>query len=774
MIGDSPSPMPTFTTSNATGGTDLPYVQMDGDLYPDMMIARWPVDDPAELVAMRDKILLYEQPTAGSSAWLDRALFLGGDDYAGHSMTTHQDIIAQLMQPAPNGADCAYWDGEAYDYSTSELIADVNTGRGWVVYSAHSGPSGWSGDPPLSSGDMGSFANSGMYSIAHGHSCQSNMWGSYDDVFGEAAVIQPGKGFVAYWGGSNLTYWDGDDWLERAFFDSLFDEDMSDPANLIDMQRQYSNIAACYAGLTEVTLQGGGYIGEVYYWEIYNLNGDPTLDPYTRQPLAMTVGAPAAMAPAAAPLTVSVSDTTKAAVEGALVAASEDGVLLGAGYTDGTGTAVFPIAAPAPGSEVLVRVTAHNHLPTDATVPVAEGSDGMVVMDRAVLRCDSTVQLSVFDNDLAGTGTVSVDLSASPSGATTSVILTEVSGPAVSFVGDATMGSTLTVADGDILTATYHDADTGGGSGADKTVTAAIDCAGPAISAVTTVATHEAITVSFTTAEPGTTVVAYGTSSPPASTVSATALVTDHQITIPDLDPCGTYLIEVRSSDSLGNLAFDDNGGAYYEVVTAGWQELLTEPFDTDPGWTIDNGGNIHGWAFGVPQGAGGDHGSEDPTSGYTGADVYGVNLAGDYDNDLTENQLQLTMPPVDCSQATSLQLSYRAWLCVETADYDHARVQVSVDGGATWVTARENTATEDGGTWNLETLDLTAVAAGRPDVRIRWTIGPTDGSWQYCGWNLDDVVLEGAVPCGALDTIFMDDFESGDCGGWSAEVPAP
>ena len=69
------------------------------------------------------------------------------------------------------------------------------------------------------------------------------------------------KGFVSYWGGSSITYWDGDDWLERGFFDSMFDEDMA--GNQITIDRQYSNIAACYSGLTEVTLQGGN---EDYYW----------------------------------------------------------------------------------------------------------------------------------------------------------------------------------------------------------------------------------------------------------------------------------------------------------------------------------------------------------------------------------------------------------------------------------------------------------------------------------------------------------------------------
>ena len=66
-----------------------------------------------------------------------------------------------------------------------------------------------------------------------------------------------------------------------------------------------------------------------------------------------------------------------------------------------------------------------------------------------------------------------------------------------------------------------------------------------------------------------------------------------------------------------------------------------------------------------------------DPTSGYTGMYVYGVNLQGDYDNNLSTDQLKLTTPSLDLSLATSVVLSYRRWLGVESPTYDHARVQV-------------------------------------------------------------------------------------------------
>jgi hypothetical protein len=187
--------------------------------------------------------------------------------------------------------------------------------------------------------------------------------------------------------------------------------------------------------------------------------------------------------------------------------------------------------------------------------------------------------------------------------------------------------------------------------------------------------------------------------------------------------------------------------------------------------WTIDNGGNGNGWEFGIPQGGGGQYGEPDPTAGFTGDNVYGVNLAGDYDNYLSNDQLKLTTPAIDLSEATAVQLSFRRWLGVETPTWDHARVQVSVDGGGSWSTVWENNGEVAESSWSEQAIDLTSVAAGRPDFRVRWTLGETDSAYRYAGWNIDDVRIEGSAPCGSIESLFVDGFEGGDCTRWSVEV---
>ena len=762
MIGDSPSPLPTYTPSGGgTGGTDLPYVQMDGDLYPDLMIARWPIDDSTELANMRDKILHYEQPTAANSAWLNRALFLAGDDYIPNGVTTHEDVVAELMAPAPNNAECDVWFGDTQNPTTAQLIADLNTGRAWAVYSAHCGQSGMSGDPPFYSDDVPNLANADQYPLGHGHCCLSNQWATNADVFGEVTVTLADKGFVSYWGGSNSTYWDEDDWLEKGFFDALFDDDMV--GNIGDWDGLHSNIAACYAGLSEVTLRGGN---ETYYWPMYNLNGDPTLDPFTRQPIAMTVGAPPVVPPIADTFSVTVNDGAIGAVPLAMVGVTQDGVLLGAGLTDPTGVANFPIDAPSPGSDLLVRVTAHNHLPTDATTVVAAGSDGVVVLDGTLYRCDSPLAVDVFDEDLDGDPPFNVFLS-SPSGGSVPVEVSSVGVGVVQYRGTAVLGADLVVAHGELLTVTYNDADTGSGSPGVKTDTAVLDCAGPTISNVGALATESSITISFTTDEPGTTVVAYGMTAPPSTLVNDDLLATTHEITIDGVDPCTNYFFELRSVDALGNLTVDANGGGYYQVETAGWGTFLQETFDTDPGWTIDNGSEpTDGWAFGQPTGQGQDsYGGPDPTSGVTGANVYGVNLNGDIPPSLGDNELRLSTPVLDLSTAASVRLRFQRWLGVERDTYDNARIRLSVDGGASWQVVWENGGdTIDDQTWIEQVVDL-PTAVGQSQVQIQWTYGSTDSSWNYCGWNIDDVVIEGAMPC---DMLFGDNFEVGNCSNWT------
>lgn len=159
--------------------------------------------------------------------------------------------------------------------------------------------------------------------------------------------------------------------------------------------------------------------------------------------------------------------------------------------------------------------------------------------------------------------------------------------------------------------------------------------------------------------------------------------------------------------------------------------------FDTDPGWDTQGA-----WDFGTPAGSGGSaHGNADPSSGYTGSNVYGFNLGGDYTNNMPETHL--TSTAIDCSSLSGATLKFRRWLNVEQPAYDHAYVRVSNDN-INWTTVWTNTGEVTDNSWNAVEYDISAVADGQATVYLRWTMGATDGSWLYSGWNVDDVEIWG------------------------------
>lgn len=185
---------------------------------------------------------------------------------------------------------------------------------------------------------------------------------------------------------------------------------------------------------------------------------------------------------------------------------------------------------------------------------------------------------------------------------------------------------------------------------------------------------------------------------------------------------------------------------------------VFSETLDNDPGWTTEGQ-----WAWGVPQGLGGDHGFPDPTAGATGSTVYGYNLAGDYPNSLTPQSLTTTS--IDCRNHFGIHLRFERWLGVEQPQYDHASIDISTDG-STWMNAWRNGAEVDDGEWVDVDLDISELADNAASLQIRWTMGETDVGWTYCGWNIDDVEITGFEADRAA--IFSDSFENGNTSGWS------
>jgi hypothetical protein len=241
--------------------------------------------------------------------------------------------------------------------------------------------------------------------------------------------------------------------------------------------------------------------------------------------------------------------------------------------------------------------------------------------------------------------------------------------------------------------------------------------------------------------EPGTEAMLYrfGSSGPFAEQALTPMGDSAYQAVLPALES-GESIEFYFEAETTGGDVYRSPSEAPDDLYTAGAVDVVYEwDLSSDPGWQTQGL-----WGYGQPTGGGGQYGGPDPDSGFTGPNVYGYNLNGDYENDLPERHLTTTA--IDCTGLTNVELQFRRWLGVEQPAYDHAYVRVSNDG-TSWTTIWQNTSEVTDSSWQLISYDISDVADDQETVYVRWTMGETDVAWQYCGWNIDDVKIRATTP---------------------------
>lgn len=204
----------------------------------------------------------------------------------------------------------------------------------------------------------------------------------------------------------------------------------------------------------------------------------------------------------------------------------------------------------------------------------------------------------------------------------------------------------------------------------------------------------------------------------------------------------------MRAIDSTGIQAFSPAGAPTGTHVfrTSRLSAFVADGFETPSGWThamVAAQDDWHNNVHGNPAHA------YDPGSAYQGVLTWGNDLVpaanwnGLYAANCNNN---LTSPTYNCSGRTGVNLVYRRWLTVEDAVYDHARIKVSNNGGATWTIVWENpvgNGTQDflDTTWVEHTIPIGTWADNQANVKLRWEI-TADAGLQYGGWNIDDLRL--------------------------------
>ncbi|MBR1512712.1 MAG: T9SS type A sorting domain-containing protein [Bacteroidales bacterium] len=422
IFGDKEQVPGSATGSQSQKITDLYYMTVDGDNYPDIFHSRMCAQTVEQMQNIITKTLWYEklqfENQTRNTDYLNNVLLIAGwDSYwtAYDGAPTIQYAMEYYYNAEHGFNQVNHWLGQPY----TGCYASLNTGVGFANYTAHGSETGWA-DPSLSVSDVNNFTNEGMPFLAMGNCCLAADWGYSSTCFGEAMIRANTRGAYAYIGSCPSTYWYEDYYFgvgatnvfgqmptyeQTAYgvYDAIWDDDVFNTVSAIPF---IGNIAVAYS-------HANGYQGSVndlYYWQSYHVLGDGSVIPFRVEPTYNTVNH-------LPTLPIGLDSYTVSADAGSYVGISKDGVLYGAGLIGEEGTADIQIEPITSGGDVTICVTHPNRRPYIAVVPAA-------AMNGAYVSVDAYTPANAHVGDQSSMNITVKNVGTQPTSGTTNVTLT--------------------------------------------------------------------------------------------------------------------------------------------------------------------------------------------------------------------------------------------------------------------------------------------------------------------------------------------------------------
>ncbi len=309
IIGDV-TRIPYFGTGGTGNITDMYYGEFDGggDYIPEMYIGRLPVSDTVELRTVVNKIIQYERfEFADTNKFYTRALATAGYDasYANTMNGQLKYLVNNYLTTTNRINEYHFYYPQSYTAKDS-IINLISKGTSFINYTGHGDASGWlhinNGKPnPVYGIRASDFPLSkNMYPFIISNACKTSQY-NLSSSFGNKLVVGSDKGAIGFIGCSNDSYWDEDfywavgvgpissnpTYLSTGLgvFDRLFHTNGESPS-----ERYYTMGQINYAGNLSVSASTSQR--KKYYWETYNLVGDPTMIPVIGNPYHFDVTLP--------------------------------------------------------------------------------------------------------------------------------------------------------------------------------------------------------------------------------------------------------------------------------------------------------------------------------------------------------------------------------------------------------------------------------------------------------------------------------------------------
>ena len=184
----------------------------------------------------------------------------------------------------------------------------------------------------------------------------------------------------------------------------------------------------------------------------------------------------------------------------------------------------------------------------------------------------------------------------------------------------------------------------------------------------------------------------------------------------------------------LAGTLSEPTAGAFSATIGTGTS--VTDNGETDIGWTVSGTATDGQWERAVPA----NFGRSDPSADFDGSGQCWLTDNAESNYDVDGGQTILTSPVFDFS--TGGTVSYAYWMNDETNTIgaeDFFRVEVSTNGGSTWSTARNYTASN---AWRTDSIDVGSEFGNTSQFRMRVIAADNDpGDVLECG--LDAIVFQ-------------------------------
>jgi len=328
--------------SQSTGQiTDLYYSTYDGpdDYIPDLFYGRISVTSPLQLKSVMGKLLEYEKHDFPDASFLDEAILIAGVDgtFAPKHGNGQITYATRHYFNEANGLHPHAFFYPGSDTSDQKILDLISAGAGFVNYTGHGFHDQWI-NPAFHQNDIDGLKNKGKYPLVIGNGCETNVF-TLGECFAEALLRAPEKGALAYIGCTNDSYWDEDYYWSVGVGPILADpryEDSSPGFYDRVFHSHDEEVELWSPSLGEMLFGGNLSVQESnsprkkFYWEIYQLAGDPSLVPWFGQPVQRIVQYPPILPPGTRRLDVACAPRDYAAL-------SRKGILLDAGHASAEG-----------------------------------------------------------------------------------------------------------------------------------------------------------------------------------------------------------------------------------------------------------------------------------------------------------------------------------------------------------------------------------------------------------------------------------------------------